>query len=201
MKLFKNKTFMSLAILLAIALIAGALLAVFHDLLFVTEEERRARSFAKIYGEPVKATQLELPSEQLTYENGEVLAVYLVEDGNYLLESKGKGGYKGTVTVWTIFECSGSAAEGDLVWEGIGKVVYGSDENESLIKNIDEKYYLSFGDYDAQLRDGKLFTVQKGGDGLYAVYPNVTRTSTAIVNAVNTAVLCFREHILTGGAA
>ena len=110
MKFFKSKTFLSLAVLLAIALVSGALLAIFHDLFAVSNEERTARSFRKIYGQDVRAEAVALDDEARVYEKGEVLSVYLVEDGNYLIESKGTGGYKGSVTVWTIFTCTGSRA-------------------------------------------------------------------------------------------
>ena len=196
MKLFKNKAFLSLFILLMIALVSGALLAIFHDLFAVSDEERAARSFRKIYGEDVSAEKIELSEDARTYEKGEVLSLYLVEDGNYLLESKGTGGYKGTVTVWTIFSCTGSKAAGTLQWTGLGKVVYGSDENESLINNITEEFYLSFTEHNAEVLEGKYFTTQQGGDGLFTLNANVTRTSTAIVNAVNTAIECFKTQIL-----
>ncbi len=200
MKLFKNKAFLSLLVLLCIALVAGALLAVFHDLLFVTEEERTARSFAKIYGEAVETQKIELPEEAKKYEKGEVLSVYLAEDGNYLLESKGTGGYKGTVSVWTVFTCTGSKEAGDLAWTGIGKVVYGSDESESFINKITEDFYGEFTAHDAEVLAGKYFSATAGTEDIYNVSANVTRSSTAIVNAVNTAIECFKTQIL-GGAA
>ena len=48
---FKSTAFKSLAVLLTIVILAGGLLAIFNDVLYVSEEEKFERSIAKIYGD------------------------------------------------------------------------------------------------------------------------------------------------------
>ena len=52
---FKSNAFKSLAVLIAIVLVAGGLLAIFNDLLYISDEERLNRILSSIYGEPVTA--------------------------------------------------------------------------------------------------------------------------------------------------
>ena len=40
---FKSNAFKSLAVLICIVLVAGLLLAIFNDLLYISDEERRSR--------------------------------------------------------------------------------------------------------------------------------------------------------------
>ena len=55
---FKSNAFKSLAVLIAIVLVAGALLAICNDLLYISDEERLARSLSKIYGKEVTAEEV-----------------------------------------------------------------------------------------------------------------------------------------------
>ena len=58
MKAFiKSNAFRSVIVLLAIVLVSGLLLSVFNDVLYVSAEERLARTIAKVYGEQVEATE------------------------------------------------------------------------------------------------------------------------------------------------
>ena len=47
---FKSNAFKSLAVLIAIVLVAGALLAIFNDTLYISDEERLNRTLSKIDG-------------------------------------------------------------------------------------------------------------------------------------------------------
>ena len=93
---FKSNAFKSLAVLIAIVLAAGVLLAICNDIFHVSDEERFARSIAKIYGTQVTTEEVELTEEEKSYNTGRVDAVYLVaDDGNYLFKTTGFGGYSG----------------------------------------------------------------------------------------------------------
>ena len=90
---FKSNAFKSLAVLIAIVLVAGALLAICNDLLYISDEERLARSLSKIYGKEVTAEEVELTDEERSYTYGTVDAVYYIhDDGNYLFQTTGEGG-------------------------------------------------------------------------------------------------------------
>ena len=201
---FKSTAFKSLAVLIAIVLVAGALLAVCNDLLYVSDEERFARSLAKIYGSEVTATEVELTDEERAYQNGSVDAVYYVEDdGNYLFHTTGTGGYGsgGTVTLWTILTCTGSREENDLVLTGIEKVVYDSNSGQTLMGNFGESFYALFANQDELVASGKDFTANENMTGdLNNIVAGASMTSTAICNAVNTALACFRTVFMGGEA-
>ena len=72
---FKSNAFKSLAVLIAIVLVAGALLAVFNDLLYISEEERLNRTLSSIYGKEVTAETVELTDEEKQTAYGTVGAV------------------------------------------------------------------------------------------------------------------------------
>lgn len=200
---FKSTAFKSLAVLIVIVLAAGALLAVCNDLLYISEEERFARSIERIYGKPVQTEEIALTEEQSTYESGTVESVYFVQDdGNYLLQTTGNGGYdSGSVTLWTVLTCSGTREDGTLRLTGIDRVVYESNEKQSAISSLTSAYYEGFTQYDDLVAEGGLFTAEKNGSGdLNHLVAGATRSSVAACNAVNTALTCFRT-VLTGGAA
>ena len=200
---FKSTAFKSLAVLIAIVLVAGALLAVCNDLLYVSDEERFARSLAKIYGSEVTATEVKLTDEERAYQNGSVDAVYYVEeDGNYLFHTTGTGGYGsgGTVTLWTILTCTGSREDGDLALTGIEKVVYDANSGQTLMANFGDAFYAVFEDADELVAGGGNFSATDAEDGLFNLETGATYTSTAACNAVNTALACFRTVFMGGDA-
>lgn len=196
---FTGTAFRCVAVLLGIVLVSGALLAIFNDLLFVSAEERFNRTLAKIYGKTVSTTTVEFTPEEAGYSGGTVNAAYLVDDGNYLVQTTGNGGYSnGTVTLWTVLSCEGSRENGDLVWKGIEKVVYESNEKQSYISKIKSKFYASFTVHNDELLAGKKFTAAAISDseGIFTLSAGASRSSAAIVNAVNTAIDFFTAHIL-----
>ena len=123
---FKSKTFLCIVVLLCIALVAGALLSIMNDLLYVSAEERVARTIKSIYGKEMAYTVVydiaqeaeKAPEEQVYYDYtgydrnhnavekaGKIENVYLLSDGNYLVKATGALGYKqGTVSVWCVAE-------------------------------------------------------------------------------------------------
>lgn len=194
---FKSNAFKSLVVLIAIVLVAGALLAIFNDLLYISDEERLNRTLSKIYGKTVSAQAVELTEEEKTYSYGTVDNVYYIEDdGNYLFKTTGVGGYpgKGTVTLWTVVTCTGTRGQNNLVLTGIEKVVYDSNEGQTLISNLNDSFYAFFAEHDDLVAEGGYFTSVDGGtDDLNNVIVQTTMSSKAASNAVNTALACFRK--------
>ena len=193
---FKSNAFKSLAVLIAIVLVAGGLLAIFNDLLYISDEERLNRTLSSIYGEPVTAEEVTLDDADTETPYGTVnAAYYIVDDGNYLLQSTGIGGYSnGTVTLWTVLACSGSRENGDLTLTGIDKVVYESNQGQSWIANIQQSFYDNFAAHDELIADGGYFTAISGStDDLNNVQTGVSEASNAACNAVNAALYCFRS--------
>lgn len=201
---FKSNAFKSLAVLIAIVLVAGALLAICNDLLYISDEERLARSLSKIYGKEVTAEEVALTDEERSYTYGTVNAVYYVhDDGNYLFQTTGKGGYSngnGTVTVWTIVTCTGTREEGNLALTGIEKVVYDSNEGQSFISTLGDSFYAAFAEQDARVAEGGYFTTTAGSDDIYNIASGASESSNAACNAVNTALACFRTVFMGGEA-
>lgn len=199
---FKSNAFKSLAVLIAIVLVAGVLLAICNDIFFVSDEERFARSIAKIYGAEVETQEIELTDAQKTYNNGQVEEAYLVlDDGNYLLHTTGYGGYSGgsgTVTLWVVIGCDASE-DGSTQLTGIEKVVYDSNDGQTLMSNFNTKYYEYFTSQNEAIASGGYFTAIKGSsDPLNNIVAGASQTSNAMVNAVNTALACFRT-VISGG--
>ena len=199
---FKSNAFKSLAVLIAIVLVAGALLAICNDLLYISDEERLARSLSKIYGKEVTAEGVELTDEERSYTYGTVDAVYYIhDDGNYLFQTTGEGGYSnGTVTVWTIVTCTGTREEGNLALTGIEKVVYDSNEGQSYIGTLTDRFYAAFAEQDALVAEGGYFTTTAGSDDIYNIASGASESSNAACNAVNTALACFRTVFMGGEA-
>jgi uncharacterized protein YegJ (DUF2314 family) len=185
---FKSTAFKSLVVLLSIVIIAGALLAIFNDLLHVSDQEKFERIIKKIYGGNASVEKtLEIADEDKTYSYGEVNAAYLMSDGNYLVQSTGTGAFgNGTVTVYVVVEMKDSALA------GIGKVVFDS--------TTVSKYYETSGDFfkkfdfsDDRVAAGEYFGVSEG-----IVNPSAGATASArsINNAVNTAIDFIKKAVL-----
>ena len=201
---FKSNAFKSLTVLIAIVLVAGVLLAICNDIFFVSDEERFARSIAKIYGAEVETQEVALTDAQKSYNNGRVEEAYLVlDDGNYLLHTAGYGGYSGgsgTVTLWVVIGCANSA-DGALTLTGIEKVVYDTNDGQTLISNFSNSYYDYFTSQNEAIAAGGYFTaIKNSSDALNNIVAGASQTSNAMVNAVNTALACFR-NVISGGQA
>ncbi len=197
---FKSNAFRSLAVLIAIVLVAGALLAIFNDILYISDEERLNRTLSKIYGENVTAEEVTLDEDAKTTPYGTVNFVYHIqEDGNYLFQTTGTGGYQGgTVTVWTVVAVTGTREAGDLAITGIDKVVYESNTSQTLMANLTDSFYAFYTEHDDLVADGEYFTSVKGGtDDLNNVVANATMSSGAVTNAVNAALYCCRTQFVS----
>lgn len=166
----KSKTFRCVIVLLCIALLSGGLLAICNDLLFVSNEERVARTIKSIYNQEIGYTIIEC---DYSTEDGTIDNVYRLEDGNYLVKATGEKGYKqGTISVWcvAVFE-NGSFRE---------------------IKNV------SVAGYDKQTLMSKftksVLNGYTGDDPFSDVVSGATFSSNALNNALNT-VLSYVQTI------
>ncbi|MDE6274333.1 MAG: hypothetical protein K2L87_04725, partial [Clostridiales bacterium] len=189
---FKSAAFKSLAVLLSIVIIAGALLAIFNDLLKVSDEEKFNRSLQKIYGgnAAVKTTVLASDAESVKIDGHTVNQAYLMDDGNYLIQATGTGGWQnGTITVWVIMSCDGSKEANNLKWNGIERVVYESNDKQSYISRFTDEDYALFAAHNTDLTAGKLF-----GDGITVAKTGASSpfTFASLTGAVNAAVNYFK---------
>ena len=186
---FKSTAFKCIAVLLAIALVCGILLTFCNDLFEVTDEERLNRTLSKIYGQSVETEDALKDGMTLEFDNGEINSAYLVkDDGNYLVNASGTGGYYGSVACWVVVEIS------DNSLSGIRSVIVDKADNASEFTNRISEDNL---EYFADSFDGEEeFTVSDWqGDSLHGgATPQFTMT--AIVNAVNTAVEFIRSQLL-----
>ena len=190
---FKSTAFRALAVLLAITIVAGGLLAIFNDLLYISDEERFNRVIEEIYGgnAKVEKTILSTDDEAMTFDNGTVSQVYLMDDGNYLIQATGKNGYNGgTVTVWVVHNFTASS------WKGIGKVVYESNTSQTQMGTFSSSYYELFTQYNDEILDDMLFSAEGEANTVPALVAGSSRTSRAFCNAVNTSILYVKSELL-----
>lgn len=198
---FRSNAFKSLAVLIAIVLVAGALLAICNDVFYISDEERLNRTLSKIYGESVSAQPVELAEEHAQSNYGTVNSIYYItDDGNYLLNTTGVGGFRdgaGTVTLWTVIACEESAD--GLRLTGIRKVVYESNEGQTYIGSLTDAFYNGFTQKNELVAAGGYFIADKNSsDALNNVAVGASQSSTAACNAVNAALSYFRSA-LSGG--
>lgn len=181
----KSKTFSALLVLLCIALVAGGLLAVLNDVLAISDSDRIKSAIESIYGEPVDYTETELSGELRTNEYGEVINIYLLSDGNYLIKSMGKDGYKnGTVTLWLVAEYA------DDEFVGLGSIAVAGNEKQTLMGDFKAKYFNIF--TSADVLNDNYFTIEGTGESIKQVKSGATFTSRAVNNAVNACLFYIR---------
>lgn len=190
----KSEAFKCIVVLLAIALVAGGLLAILNDLLAVSAEERTMRAIESVYGQQMEYETLEYDAADLTNEYGSIDQAYLLENGAYMLRSTGGDGYKnGTVTMWVILS---PADDGSL---GIYKVVVEEYAKQTLMSQFGESFYAVYTAHNSELADGEIwFSVD--ASGIQNTQAGATMSSRAINNAVNCA-LYFARNVLQGGEA
>ena len=92
---FSSASFKSIVVLILIAVVLGGALSILNDVLYVSAEEEVNRAIKKIYGREIGWEEKELDPEFSSNDDyGEINTVYLLEDGNYLVQSTGADGYK-----------------------------------------------------------------------------------------------------------
>ena len=182
---FKSQAFKCIIVLLVIALIAGGLLAILNDVLFVTEEERTMRAIEKVYGKEMKYEELDFEDSQLSNDYGFISKVYLLENGNYLVQSTGGEGYKGgTITVWIVLTGNENG------FTGIEKVVLESYEKQTLMSKLTYDVYSAHND---KVTGEIYFTTDDSG--IKVVVSGATYSTNALNNAVDCA-LKFAHEVL-----
>ena len=188
---FKSQAFKCIIVLLVIALIAGGLLAILNDVLYVTEEERTMRAIEKVYGEEMRYEELSFEADKLSNDYGTLSKVYLLENGNYLVQSTGGNGYKGgTITVWVVLTVK------DGAFKGIEKVVLESYEKQTLMSKLTYDVYSAHND---EITGDVYFTTS--GDGIKVLISGATLSTNALNNAVDCALQFAREVLFAKEAA
>lgn len=177
---FKSQAFKCIIVLVCIAMVAGGLLAILNDLLSVSEEERTQRAIEKVYGTPMNYQDLTQDySQSLSNEYGTINKIYLLENGNYLVQTTGGEGYKGgTITVWVVLSFDNTA------FKGIEKVVLESYEKQTLMSKMKYDVYSAHND---EITGGLYFTT--GSNGITVVESGATMSTNALNRAVNTAIV------------
>ena len=183
---FKSTSFKCIAVLLAIVLVCGILLTICNSLFKVTDQERFDRVISQIYGKPVSTEEVELDELETKFDNGTINSSYKVkDDGNYLVNASGTGGFGGTVTCWVVVEITDGAVS------GIGNVVIESSQGETYLNKIPDA---AFDYYSENYEDGEAFDVADiKTEGLTG---GATLSMTAITNSVNTAVDFVKSQVL-----
>ncbi len=183
---FKSTSFKCIAVLLAIVLVCGILLTICNSLFKVTDQERFDRVISQIYGKPVSTEEVELDELETKFDNGTINSAYKVkDDGNYLVNASGTGGFGGTVTCWVVVEITDGAVS------GIGNVVIESSQGETYLNKIPDA---AFDYYSKNYEDGEAFDVADiKNEGLTG---GATLSMTAITNSVNTAVDFVKSQVL-----
>ena len=104
------------------------------------------------------------------------------------------------MTLWVVIACE-TSADGTRTLTGIEKVVYDSNDRQTLISNFSNSYYDYFTSQNEAIAAGGYFTaIENSSDALNNVVAGASETSNAMVNAVNTALACFR-NVISGGQA
>ena len=192
---FKSTAFKCIAVLVVIVLVCGVLLTICNALFRVTDEERLDRVLGSIYpdGQVDEIIYNESHSTELETEftstNGTIDAVYLMDDGNYLINSTGGGGWSsGTVSCWVVVEMDGTTAI-----EGIGRVAISGNVGQTFMNKITDEELEFFSD---NYVDGENFVVDDYTADTVGTSATAPYTRTAITNAVNTALTFVRTQIL-----
>lgn len=172
----------AIAVLVCICLVCGALLALCHDVFYISDDLRFSRSMAKIYPEldTSKVTSKELVGEFKTNSTyGEVKSV--VTDGKvYIIEALGVGGYSnGTVTLYVVVGIDDAKIVSWAVKENVGQSYI-----DRVPDNAGTTWYVG--------KDvSNVLELEMTG-------ATVLLTSTAISNAVNMAAFYCRSALGVG---
>lgn len=170
---FKTQSFKCVVVLLIILLLSGSLLTVAYGFMEVTDEERFNRAINKIYGYEMTTEAVEFDAEQGYYATSEIILARKDTNGDYLVQSKGSGGYAGTVTCWVLVDVENGKIN------KVAKVVIGSSDGETLLNNIDYLDKFTTVNY----TEGFEFSPSNG-----FVTSGASMSSNAIDNAVNGAL-------------
>lgn len=194
---FRSVTFRCIVVLAAIAILSGAILSLLNDLLYISADEVLQRTINKIYTEETVAiaeTIVDPDSDEAVAagEYGSVGSAYRMENGQYLVEATGRGGYKGgTVTAYTAFNVENGALT------GIYKVVITGNVSQSFISEMDNEYLSHYTTEKANgiVSGSEYFST---ADSDYIV-TGATMVANATNNAVNAGMYFLRTQVLGAG--
>jgi hypothetical protein len=188
---FKSTAFKCIVVLLAIVIVCGAFLTICNSLFYVTDAERTNRAIAKIYGKDVNVENVEVPADKATQGDATIVGAYKnTEDGNYIIASKGSGGYQGgTITCYVVVEMSGSSIS------GVGNVVVSSyDSSQTQIAEI-----TSSSSFLNSFSAGYKADIEYTTDNF--VVTGSSKSSNAVCNAVNGALSFVKTAVLGQSAS
>ena len=187
---FKSSAFKCILVLTCIALIAGGVLAILNDVLYVSDEERTQQAIKKIYGQAVEYQEVTVSEEKAVNEYGTIDKVYKLSDGNYLFKSTGTEGYKGgTVTLWIV-----SDFEGDT-FKGLDKVKVAGNEKQTLMSSFKSSFTDFYTNNDDLLLEGYYFDKVASEGNIQNVTSGATRSSNAFNRAVNCTLYFIRNDM------
>ena len=196
-KLWQNTLFKCVTVLLLICVVAGGILAVLNDVLYVSPAERTGRAIKSIYGTDMDYAVIldiddadESKNSAIEYEcTGRIEKIYSVQDGDsadLLFKTVGYGGYKnGTLITWIkVSDINGK-------WS-VEKVILESFTKQTLMSKLGDGFYSRF----TELKDvteaylsGELFTSTNASSDMYNPVTGATRSANAGCNAVNCVIL------------
>ncbi|MGN0797406.1 MAG: hypothetical protein ACI4M5_04285 [Christensenellales bacterium] len=187
---FKSSAFKCILVLTCIALIAGGVLAILNDLLYVSDEERTQQAIKKIYGQAVEYQEIEVSEDSAVNEYGTIDKVYKLSDGNYLFKSTGTEGYKGgTVTLWIV-----ANFEQDT-FKGLDKVKVAGNEKQTLMSSFKSSFTDYYTNNDDLLLEGYYFDKVASEGNIQNVTSGATRSSNAFNRAVNCTLYFIRNNM------
>ncbi len=163
----------AVAVLVVICLVCCLLLALCNDLFYISDEDKFNRALAKVYPGTftVDSAFSKTPdskfAQNATY--GSILNVYKSTEGDYILQSKGVGGYNGTITIYVAVKAADATIVGWSILESDGETLLGN-----FTANIQKSWYVGTR-VDGDLSLGSNFI------------QGTTMSSTAINNAINMA--------------
>lgn len=159
-------------VLCVIAMLSGALLGLVNQITYVSDEELTARELEKFFS---------ADSFELVADDGEA-QIYLAKSGSgdfYVATASGEGGYSGSVPMYL-----------KIVDGEIEELVAGTNQ-ETILSPFGDSYIGQFLGYDAS--DVSSFGFDSSADVAVDAVTGATKTSTAILNAVNKCLALYAE--------
>lgn len=184
-----NPSVLAVLVLVVIALVSGGLLAILNDLLYVSDEERTARSLNKVYASE-SFTELEIDADYASNADyGEIVYLYEAADGTIIISARGQKGWKGQSEIVM------AVNNGTIVNMIVS--TYGGDDKTTSIDADYLKQYTGM-----QVTADLKFTVS-GEAGAVDVSSGASATHTmgSICSAANMAVYYLVNSDVMGGDA
>ena len=198
-KVISSTWFKCISVLLTIALIAGGLLAILNDVLYVSPSERTMRAIEKIYGEEkeysvvldVDGTDESKKNPVVCSDYGVIEKIFTVGDissqsFDILFRATGNHGYKeGTITLWIKVSVNSGNYR-------IDKTILETFTKQTLMSKLGD-YYGTFDDdiigkyYSPKEKDKDKTNI------IYAPVSGATKSATATCNAVNCVIYYLTE--------